>query len=170
MSREPLASNWLPCHSKSALQWLRVLATHLSTNTPERTCLFERLFLGDEWNVCAHCINTRREPVSYRGMMVRRPCTVVDEYLASCGRDFLDGAHKDVCDNGHTREAVEEAEQIEKCPHLDWPSEFADQRQQQCVRARVVIQCPIISRHFLSQALPWFSTVSESNENKIRMK
>jgi hypothetical protein len=58
---------------------------------------------------------------------VKEPDSKAYYYLASCGSDFFYGAHKDVSDNGYARKTIQEAKQIKKCSHLNWPGEFADQ-------------------------------------------
>jgi hypothetical protein len=69
-------------------------------------------------------------------------------YLASGGRDFLNGAHEDFGDDGDTHKTIEEAEEIEKGSHFNRPRELVDERQNQTARATVLIQRPIIFRHF----------------------
>lgn len=67
--------------------------------------------------------------------------------LSGGGGDLLDGAHEDVGYDGHSHEAVEEAEQVEESAHLHRPRELVDERQEQRFRTGVVVQRPIVRGH-----------------------
>lgn len=55
--------------------------------------------------------------------------------------DLLNGAHEDVCNDGHAQEAPEQAGEIEECPRPLVPCVLAEEGQDKpLVRAEVIIE------------------------------
>lgn len=80
------------------------------------------------FNKCAVWYKHKAEcgnQITTRGLNVGKG---ISTNFTSCGSDFLDGAHKDVGDDGHTHEAVQQTKEVEEGSHLHRPCELADQR------------------------------------------